>query len=320
MLFYSETHCWREGASPHMALFLSQVKVIAEDQAEWEDKVFVSEPFSQPPPLATTSCSIEDRGNHTQHRPPSENGFCIPSIIWCSWIFDVTSETCLQHLRRVETRNVQLWTCLYLKSRKCQSARHPLHHLLRTLWRSSSPAQPAAPGSSGHPSGKAKAWRGQEGWLVQSGQLQVGSVLTFGCDSRSPCKCAWSHSAWRGVDGVEPSCVQPWAGWTVARGSTAPSVINSLKVSSRTENVKKSPLKTTKAWSPNLQFPVSVEANHQSSSVFRTLQSMFNLILKELDKIFKISASFTCIFLHFLFLSAMATLPAHQRSGGGSSG
>lgn len=46
---------------------LSQVKVMAEDRAEWEGKVFISEPFSPLPPLATTSCIIEDRGNHTQH-------------------------------------------------------------------------------------------------------------------------------------------------------------------------------------------------------------------------------------------------------------
>lgn len=75
MLFYLETHCWHDGAFPHMTLFLSQVKVIAEDQAQWEDKVFVTEPFSQLPPLATTSCRIEDRGNHTQHGPPS-------SVLW----------------------------------------------------------------------------------------------------------------------------------------------------------------------------------------------------------------------------------------------
>lgn len=39
--------------------------MIVEDQAEWKDKVFVSEPYSQLPPLATTSCTIEDRGKHT---------------------------------------------------------------------------------------------------------------------------------------------------------------------------------------------------------------------------------------------------------------
>lgn len=47
--------------SPYF-LTLSQVKVIAEDRAEWEGKVFVSEPFSRLPPLATTPCITEDRG------------------------------------------------------------------------------------------------------------------------------------------------------------------------------------------------------------------------------------------------------------------
>lgn len=37
---------------------------MAEDRAEWEGKVFVSEPFSRLPPLATTSCIIEDNGKH----------------------------------------------------------------------------------------------------------------------------------------------------------------------------------------------------------------------------------------------------------------
>lgn len=41
----------------------SAVKVMADDRAEWEGKSFVSEPFSCLPPLATTSCIIEDRGN-----------------------------------------------------------------------------------------------------------------------------------------------------------------------------------------------------------------------------------------------------------------
>lgn len=35
---------------------------MADDRAEWEGKSFVSEPFSCLPPLATTSCIIEDRG------------------------------------------------------------------------------------------------------------------------------------------------------------------------------------------------------------------------------------------------------------------
>ncbi|XP_049434438.1 protein transport protein Sec24C [Epinephelus fuscoguttatus] len=51
----------RYGLDPE--LLPSVVKVIAEDRAEWEGKVFVSEPFSRLPPLATTSCIVEDRGN-----------------------------------------------------------------------------------------------------------------------------------------------------------------------------------------------------------------------------------------------------------------
>lgn len=39
-----------------------KVKVMAEDRAEWGGKVFISEHFSRLPPLATTSCVIEDRG------------------------------------------------------------------------------------------------------------------------------------------------------------------------------------------------------------------------------------------------------------------
>lgn len=50
------------------------------------------------------------------------------------------------------------------------------------------------------------------------------------CGSRSPCQCAKSRSALRDVDGVEPQCVRQWAGWTVVRGFTAPSVGNSVKV------------------------------------------------------------------------------------------
>ncbi|XP_028313311.1 protein transport protein Sec24C [Gouania willdenowi] len=41
----------------------SAVKVMAEDEAEWEGKVYTSEPFARLPPLATTSCTVEDRGN-----------------------------------------------------------------------------------------------------------------------------------------------------------------------------------------------------------------------------------------------------------------
>ncbi|XP_061528440.1 protein transport protein Sec24C isoform X1 [Phycodurus eques] len=51
----------RYGLDP--ALLPSAVQVMADDRAEWEGKVFVSEPFGSPPPLATTSCIMEDRGS-----------------------------------------------------------------------------------------------------------------------------------------------------------------------------------------------------------------------------------------------------------------
>ncbi|KAG7480811.1 hypothetical protein MATL_G00060150 [Megalops atlanticus] len=41
----------------------SAVRGMEEDRAEWEGKVFVSEPGSPLPPLATTDCTVEDRGN-----------------------------------------------------------------------------------------------------------------------------------------------------------------------------------------------------------------------------------------------------------------
>nr|XP_020444135.1 protein transport protein Sec24C-like isoform X2 [Monopterus albus] len=60
----------RYGLDPE--LLPSAVKVMAEDRVEWAGKVFISEPFSRLPPLATTSCIIEDRGNVS------------PSIIRCT--------------------------------------------------------------------------------------------------------------------------------------------------------------------------------------------------------------------------------------------
>ncbi|KAF7659132.1 hypothetical protein LDENG_00003000 [Lucifuga dentata] len=51
----------RYGLDPK--LLPSAVKVMAEDRAEWEGKVFMSEPFSRLPPLATTPCVIEDKGS-----------------------------------------------------------------------------------------------------------------------------------------------------------------------------------------------------------------------------------------------------------------
>ncbi|XP_061586196.1 uncharacterized protein si:dkey-13n15.2 [Cololabis saira] len=57
----SSTSESRYGLDPE--LLPSAVKVMDEDWAEWEGRVFVSEPFSCLPPLSTTSCVIEDKGN-----------------------------------------------------------------------------------------------------------------------------------------------------------------------------------------------------------------------------------------------------------------
>ncbi|XP_051279774.1 protein transport protein Sec24C [Dicentrarchus labrax] len=65
----------RYGLDPE--LLPSAVKVIAEDKAEWEGKVFVSEPFSRLPPLATTTCIIEDRGNASPFAIRSTS-YCVP--------------------------------------------------------------------------------------------------------------------------------------------------------------------------------------------------------------------------------------------------
>ncbi|KAM3867427.1 protein transport protein Sec24C [Diretmus argenteus] len=66
----------RYGLDPK--LLPSAVKVMAEDRAEWEGKVFVSEPTSPLPPLATTSCIIEDRGNASPCAIRS-TCYCVPS-------------------------------------------------------------------------------------------------------------------------------------------------------------------------------------------------------------------------------------------------
>ncbi|XP_041642619.1 protein transport protein Sec24C [Cheilinus undulatus] len=65
----------RYGLDP--VLLPSAVKVIAEDRAEWEGKVFVSEPFSHLPPLATTPCVIEDRGCASPFAIRSTS-YCVP--------------------------------------------------------------------------------------------------------------------------------------------------------------------------------------------------------------------------------------------------
>ncbi|KAI5613062.1 protein transport protein Sec24C [Silurus asotus] len=53
----------RYGLDPQ--LLPSAVQVISEDRAQWEGKIFASEPKSPVPPLSSTSCTLEDRGNAT---------------------------------------------------------------------------------------------------------------------------------------------------------------------------------------------------------------------------------------------------------------
>ncbi|XP_059193260.1 protein transport protein Sec24C [Centropristis striata] len=65
----------RYGLDPE--LLPSVVKVVEEDRAEWEGKLFVSEPFSRLPPLATTSCIIEDRGNASPFAIRAAT-YCVP--------------------------------------------------------------------------------------------------------------------------------------------------------------------------------------------------------------------------------------------------
>ncbi|XP_053726153.1 protein transport protein Sec24C isoform X1 [Synchiropus splendidus] len=65
----------RYGLNPE--LLPSAVKVMADDAAAWADKVFMSEPFSGLPPLPTTLCVFQDRGNVSPRviRPTS---YCAP--------------------------------------------------------------------------------------------------------------------------------------------------------------------------------------------------------------------------------------------------
>ncbi|XP_056142992.1 protein transport protein Sec24C [Lampris incognitus] len=65
----------RYGLDPK--LLPSAAKVIEEDRSEWEGRVFVSEPGSPLPPLATTSCIIEDRGNASPCFLRSTS-YCVP--------------------------------------------------------------------------------------------------------------------------------------------------------------------------------------------------------------------------------------------------
>nr|XP_057927849.1 protein transport protein Sec24C isoform X2 [Doryrhamphus excisus] len=65
----------RYGLDPE--LLPSAVNVMADDRAEWEGKVFVSEPFCPPPPLPTTSCVVEDRGSASPNAIRSTT-YCLP--------------------------------------------------------------------------------------------------------------------------------------------------------------------------------------------------------------------------------------------------
>ncbi|KAI7813287.1 putative protein transport protein Sec24C [Triplophysa rosa] len=55
----------RYGLDPQ--LLPSVVQVIKEDRVQWEGKVFVSKSKSSVPPLSSTRCTLEDRGNATPH-------------------------------------------------------------------------------------------------------------------------------------------------------------------------------------------------------------------------------------------------------------
>ncbi|XP_077416715.1 protein transport protein Sec24C isoform X2 [Vanacampus margaritifer] len=65
----------RYGLDP--GLLPSAVKVMADDRAEWEGKVFVSESFGPPPPLPTTSCIMEDGGSASP-RAIRSTTYCFP--------------------------------------------------------------------------------------------------------------------------------------------------------------------------------------------------------------------------------------------------
>ncbi|CAB1322351.1 unnamed protein product [Coregonus sp. 'balchen'] len=61
----------------HPQLLPSAVRVMEEDRTAWEGKVFVSKPNSSLPPLATTDCVMEDRGNCSP-RFILSTSYCVP--------------------------------------------------------------------------------------------------------------------------------------------------------------------------------------------------------------------------------------------------
>lgn len=106
--------------------------------------------------------------------------------------------------------------------------------------------------------------------------------------SRDSSQFAKRQSALWVVVGVEPPCARRWAGRTVVRDSTAPSVVNSVRVSF---NVCDCP-------GSNLLDHIALVIQHH-----------YNVLkcFTPCDRIFT-----------FLCLSAVATLPADQGCGGAS--
>lgn len=56
----------------------SAVKVMADDQAQWRGKVYVAEPMSCLPPLATTTCTVKDKGSASPFAIRATT-YCFPS-------------------------------------------------------------------------------------------------------------------------------------------------------------------------------------------------------------------------------------------------
>lgn len=74
---------------------MPQVKVLADDRAEWEGKVFVSEPLSPLPPMATTSCIMEDRGKPTNTNFTGLR-YCLRKVIYPETWIEIAFLTLLQ--------------------------------------------------------------------------------------------------------------------------------------------------------------------------------------------------------------------------------
>ncbi|XP_064882913.1 protein transport protein Sec24C isoform X3 [Oncorhynchus nerka] len=71
---------YKPGATSHPVqegTTMQPVRMMEEDRTAWEGKVFVSEPISSLPPLATTDCVMEDRGNCSP-RFILSTSYCVP--------------------------------------------------------------------------------------------------------------------------------------------------------------------------------------------------------------------------------------------------